>query len=92
MSLETFVVVLEDPSSRVVPPAWLLRNLGLVLLEAWPGTLTLMNNGAAADPHWALRTRELVRRLKLNTTEVRFESARERRLRQARQRDAVGVR
>jgi hypothetical protein len=80
---ETFVIEFATPA-QVVPSRALLLPLGLALLEARPGRVTLANIATPADAHWGLRARELARRLRQGTLAVRLETPQERQQRRER--------
>jgi hypothetical protein len=86
---ECFIIEFVKPG-QVVPPRELLHRLGLATLEILPGRLVLINLGQLADPHWALRARELTRRLGQGVAAVRLETPAEKRRRHAR-REAGGL-
>ena len=80
---ETFIIEFAA-QAHIVLPRGLLRSLGLALLESQRGRVTLMNVSTPADAHWALRARELARRLRQGALAVRLESPQERQQRRER--------
>jgi hypothetical protein len=80
---ETFVIEFVAPV-EVELPRERLRPLGLALLEALPGRLTLANIATPEDAHLALRVNELARQLRRFIRAIRLETPRERQERRER--------